>query len=101
MFLSLNSLDPGILLLTKGIALEFAKYNIRCVAVCPGIISTDLVKESGMSDEAEKDFIKKIPLGRFGSTKEVANAYAFLASDEASYVTGTEIIIDGGQMCHQ
>jgi len=91
----------GILLLTKGIAWEFAKYNIRSVSICPGIISTELVKESGMTDEAEKEFTKKIPLGRFGTVEEVANTYVFLASDEASYITGTEIIVDGGQMCHQ
>ena len=64
-------------------------------AVAPGLIDTDMTK--AISEKAQVDWAAQIPLGRLGAPRDVANAVAFLASDEASYITGTTIIVDGGQ----
>lgn len=82
----------------KGIAVEQAQYGIRANAVCPGPIDTAWThKETGpMSKKDEKAMISATPLGRRGTPEEVANVYLFLASDEASYVTGALFYVDGG-----
>jgi 3-oxoacyl-[acyl-carrier protein] reductase len=80
----------------KAAALEFAGYGITVNGVEPGNIMTE-----GVIAHRSPDFIKSmedsVPLGRLGSPRDVANAVLFLASDEASYITGTTIIVDGGQ----
>ncbi|KAA3646710.1 MAG: SDR family NAD(P)-dependent oxidoreductase [Chloroflexi bacterium] len=87
--------------ITKSLALEAAAYGIRVNAICPGIIQTPL--SSGQSvDEAEAEafferFRKRIPLRRIGQPEDVADAVLFLASDDARHVTGTTLLIDGGQ----
>jgi NAD(P)-dependent dehydrogenase (short-subunit alcohol dehydrogenase family) len=82
----------------KGIAVEQAQYGVRANAVCPGPIDTAWThKETGpMSGKDEKLLINATPLGRRGTPEEVANVYLFLASDEASYVTGALFPVDGG-----
>ena len=82
----------------KGIAVEQAKHGVRANCVCPGPIDTSWThKESGPMDRAaEKMVVSATPLGRRGTPEEVANVYAFLASDEASYVTGAMWMVDGG-----
>lgn len=92
-----NASKAGVILLTKTMAIELAPYNIRVNSVCPGFILTELQLESGMSEEAIRDYTSLIPLNRYGRVEEVANAFAFLASDEASFITGTELVVDGGQ----
>lgn len=85
----------GIIGFTKSIALELGSRNIRCNAIAPGFIETDMthyLKEGSAGDE----FKKKIPLGRFGTAGEVANATLFLASDMSSYVTGQVLSVCGG-----
>lgn len=85
----------GIIGFTKSIAMELGSRNIRCNAIAPGFIETDMthyLKEGAASDE----FLKKIPLGRFGKAEEVANATLFLASELSSYVTGQVISTCGG-----
>jgi 3-oxoacyl-[acyl-carrier protein] reductase len=85
----------GIIGFTKSTALELGSRNIRCNAIAPGFVETDMthyLKEG----EAGKAFLDKIPLGRFGSTLEIANATLFLASDLSSYVTGQVISVCGG-----
>src|SRR5204862_7723455 len=77
----------GIIGFTKSIALELGSRNIRCNAIAPGFVETDMthyLKDGAGADE----FLKKIPLGRFGSTKEIADVTLFLASSMSSYVTG-------------
>lgn len=82
----------------KGIAVEQAKHGIRANCVCPGPIDTAWThKETGpMEKKDEKNLIAATPLGRRGTPEEVANVYLFLASDEASYVTGSLFNVDGG-----
>jgi NAD(P)-dependent dehydrogenase (short-subunit alcohol dehydrogenase family) len=83
---------------TRGVAVEQAKYGVRANCVCPGPIDTAWThKETGpMSKQMEKQLIQATPLGRRGTPEEVANVFAFLASDEASYVTGALYFVDGG-----
>jgi NAD(P)-dependent dehydrogenase (short-subunit alcohol dehydrogenase family) len=91
----------GVLALTKALALEVAGEGIRVNAVCPGIIETRLSFEQGDSgaemDEYFGQFRKRIPLRRVGQPEEVAAAVAFLASDDARHITGSALLIDGGQ----
>jgi len=91
--------------LTKAVAADFIKQGVRCNAVCPGTIESPsldervaaLSKETGRSIEAvEKDFIARQPMGRLGKPGEVAALVLFLASDEASYITGQAHLVDGG-----
>ena len=93
-----NASKGGITLLTKSMALDLAPYGIRVNCVAPGYIVTPL--SSGMdSEEFIADYIKHhIPLGRTGNPEEVASVYAFLASEDASFVTGETVVIDGGQI---
>lgn len=97
-----NASKGGVLLLTKTMAVELGRYGIRVNALCPGFIETPLnaAISSGLGG---KDFADayaggNIPLGRAGRASEVAAVYAFLASDDASFITGAEIVIDGGQL---
>ena len=85
----------GIIGFTKSIAHELGSRNIRCNAIAPGFIETDMTHYLNDGDNA-KSFLEKIPLGRFGSAEEIANTTLFLASDLSSYVTGQVISICGG-----
>ena len=82
--------------LTKGMALDLAKSNIRVNTVCPTFVETPMVKKFFKSKKFKKDSIKNIPLGRVADVSDVATAVAFLASDSSSMITGTSILIDGG-----
>lgn len=85
----------GIIGFTKSMAHELGSRNIRCNAIAPGFIETDMTHYLKEGDAA-KAFMEKIPLGRFGSGEEVANATLFLASDMGAYVTGQVISVCGG-----
>lgn len=85
----------GIIGFTKSVAHELGSRNIRCNAIAPGFIETDMTHYLKDGD-ASKSFLEKIPLGRFGSAEEIANASLFLASDLSSYITGQVISICGG-----
>ncbi len=85
----------GIIGFTKSIAAELGSRNIRCNAIAPGFIETDMthyLKDGAAAD----DFMKKIPLGRFGKGEEIANATLFLASDMSTYITGQVLSVCGG-----
>jgi 3-oxoacyl-[acyl-carrier protein] reductase len=84
----------GLIGFTKTVAREMASRNITCNAVAPGFVPTDLT--NALLKQMEETILKQIPLGRFGSVEDVANAIAFLVSDEASYITGQVLQIDGG-----
>ena len=80
--------------MTKSFAQEGAARNIRFNAVTPGFIATDMT--DALKEEIKEGFIARIPLGRFGEPKEVAEAIAFLLSDHASYITGETLKVNGG-----
>jgi len=84
----------GVIGMTKVWARELGKYGIRVNAVAPGFISTDMIKD--IPENVIEMMLKKVPLRRMGQIEEVASVYAWLASDDASYVTGTVINVDGG-----
>ncbi len=79
--------------LTKSLARELAPFGIRVNAVAPGITKTDMV--SSLNEEMIKPLIQSIPLGRIGEPRDIANAFLFLASDMASYITGEILSVDG------
>lgn len=81
---------------TKSLARELGKYNIRVNAVAPGITETDMVK--ALPKEMIEPLIKMIPLRRVGEPQDIANAFVFLASDAAKYITGAILPVDGGQV---
>ena len=82
--------------ITKSLARELGKYNIRVNAVAPGVTATDMV--SSLPKEMVDRITLSIPLGRVGQPEEIANAFLFLASDLASYITGTVLAVDGACM---
>lgn len=86
----------GLEMMTKTMALELAKDNIRANIVAPGAIDTDMNIELRENKVELENVLKRIPLGRVASAEEVANVVEFLASDKASYVTGTTFFVDGG-----
>jgi len=79
--------------ITKSLSRELAPFNIRVNAVAPGIINTDMV--ASLPKEMIEPLIKTIPLGRIGEPRDIANAFLFLASDMASYITGVVLSVDG------
>jgi NAD(P)-dependent dehydrogenase (short-subunit alcohol dehydrogenase family) len=95
------SSKSGIVGLTKSLALQLARYNIRVNSICPGIIKTHLGWKPGMDEKTWDDyyvrFTQRIPLRRVGAPEDVAAAVAFLASDDARHITGSALLIDGGQ----
>ena len=96
-----NASKGGVLLLTKTMAVELGRHGIRVNALCPGYIRSSLntAITAGLDDSFEADYAReRIPLGRVGQPEEVAAAYAFLASEDASFVHGTGLVIDGGQL---
>src|SRR5690625_1026145 len=88
----------GVINLTRTLALEYASDNIRVNAVSPGYINTPLVQ--ALADDQKAEFIARQPLGRLGNPREVAQAVLFLASDEARFITGTNLFVDGGYSAH-
>jgi 3-oxoacyl-[acyl-carrier protein] reductase len=88
------SSKAGLIGLTMAIAREVASRNITCNAVAPGFIETAMT--AGLAEDFKQNALKMIPLGRVGTADDVANAIAFLASDEASYVTGHVLNVNGG-----
>ncbi|MFF5209052.1 SDR family NAD(P)-dependent oxidoreductase [Streptosporangium sp. NPDC000396] len=96
-----NASKGGVLLLTKTMAVELGRYGIRVNALCPGYIRTPLNSaiSAGLADGFVSAYERDhIPLGRAGLAEEVAAGYAFLASDDAAFIHGTELVIDGGQL---
>lgn len=86
----------GVIAMSKTMALEFAGRGITVNCVSPGFIETDMT--SGLKEEYKKELIKKIPLARMGSVNDIANAVLYLASEEAAYITGQVLHVNGGML---
>jgi len=84
----------GVIGFTKSVAKEFASRGITVNAVAPGFIKSDMTNK--LSDEVKESYAKAIPLGRMGEAEDIANTVAFLASEQAAYITGQTIQVDGG-----
>jgi 3-oxoacyl-[acyl-carrier protein] reductase len=84
----------GVIGMTRVWARELGKYNIRVNAVAPGFIATEMVKS--IPEKIQQTMVARTPMGRMGQPEDVANAYLWLASDGASFVSGTTLSVDGG-----
>jgi len=85
----------GLISLTKSLAIQFAKDRIRCNIIHPGIVDTPL-QAPYLTEAIRKEFVTGIPLGRIAEPREIASVALFLAGDESSYMTGAELVVDGG-----
>jgi NAD(P)-dependent dehydrogenase (short-subunit alcohol dehydrogenase family) len=86
----------GVISLTRELAVIHARENIRVNALCPGPLRTELLMKFLDTEAKKQRRLVHIPMGRFGEAKEMAKAALFLASDESSYTTGAEFVVDGG-----
>ena len=84
------------IMLSKQLALELAKYGIRVNVVCPGMMHTPLTEDLLADPEIRRQREALVPMGRIGSPEDIARTVCFLVSDEASYITGQAIVVDGG-----
>jgi NAD(P)-dependent dehydrogenase (short-subunit alcohol dehydrogenase family) len=92
-----NASKGGVVLLSKNVAIDYGRMGIRCNAICPGFIDTPLLHSvMGLMPEFKADVVRETKVGRLGKPEEIAGAAYFLASDDASYVTGHALVVDGG-----
>jgi 3-oxoacyl-[acyl-carrier protein] reductase len=89
-----SAAKAGLIGLTKATARELASRSITCNAVAPGFVLTELTQD--LPEALQAEITSRTPLGRFGTTEEIANAVAFLASDDAAFITGQVLAVDGG-----
>jgi NAD(P)-dependent dehydrogenase (short-subunit alcohol dehydrogenase family) len=99
-----NTSKGAVVLMTKCLALDYAQRGIRANCVCPGEIDTPMFRQEAKArnkpvEEYRKELCEYHPIGRLGEPKEVANAVLFLASDDASFITGAAFSVDGGYTC--
>ena len=94
-----HSAKGGVVNFTRAVAAELAKYNITCNAICPGYFETELTKEVLNTDDFKEYMKNTVPMQRYGKVGELNAGAIFLASKEASYVTGIVLPIDGGYTC--
>lgn len=97
---SYNASKAGVILLTRNMAMDYARKWIRVNAICPGFIDTPLAAQTILENELLKEYrdrlIESVLMGRVGRPEEIASAALFLASDEASFITGHSLVVDGG-----
>ncbi len=93
-----NASKGAVRMLTKALAVELGPHSIRVNSICPGVTETPLTA-AGLSDPSRREwFLKQIPLGRLGRPDDIAGMALFLASDDAAYVTGADLVVDGGYL---
>jgi NAD(P)-dependent dehydrogenase (short-subunit alcohol dehydrogenase family) len=97
-FAAYNASKFGVVGLTMTMAIDLAPHNIRVNSVCPGLIKTRLSQPLWDNPAEAAEYLKKIPLNRFGEPEEVAAAVAYLASTDSGFITGHQLVIDGGQL---
>jgi NAD(P)-dependent dehydrogenase (short-subunit alcohol dehydrogenase family) len=86
----------GVLALTKSLAVQYGRNGVRANAICPGPILTPMTEQLFPNEEERLKRLNRIPLGRFGRAEDIVNAGVFLASDESSWMTGSQFVVDGG-----
>jgi NAD(P)-dependent dehydrogenase (short-subunit alcohol dehydrogenase family) len=91
-----TSAKGALIALTKSLAIQFARHNVRANIIHPGIVETPMQAPYLADPETRRAFEESIPLRRIAHPREIANVALFLASDESSYMTGAELIVDGG-----
>ncbi|WJH33819.1 SDR family oxidoreductase [Paenibacillus sp. CC-CFT747] len=100
-----HSSKAGMIAMAAGICVDFGQYNIRANSICPGFIETPLAEEHMRQfpnrEEKTKAMLATYPLGRFGQPEDVASAAVFLASDDAAFISGTTLVVDGGRSALQ
>jgi len=94
-----NATKAAVINFTRTLAIDHGKDGIRANAVCPGPTLTPMTEEVLSTDEMKKIWFPLLPLRRYGTAQDMANAIAFLASDEASFITGHALVVDGGITC--
>jgi NAD(P)-dependent dehydrogenase (short-subunit alcohol dehydrogenase family) len=105
-YVSYSATKAGVIQLTQAVAMQYASKNIRCNCILPGFMNTPMVHKSLADVYAKGDIQKMVeirnrqcPMGKMGDAWDVAYAALFLASDEAKYITGIPLIVDGGVSC--
>ena len=93
---SYTATKGAVRLFTKATAIQHAGDQIRCNSVHPGPIDTEMIRESMSDPEMRQERMRRLPMGRIGTVDDIAYGVLYLASDESSYVTGSELVIDGG-----
>ena len=82
--------------MTRELALDLGKYKINVNAIAPGVIETPMTKDLLEDEKIKSALLEKVPYGRIGKPEDIANAVAFLVSDESEYITGHTLVVDGG-----
>jgi 3-oxoacyl-[acyl-carrier protein] reductase len=89
----------GVINLTRQLAVDFSGKNILVNAISPGLIETDMTRHKLSDPQKKRNFVQEIPLGRHGKPSDIAGAAVFLASKDSDFITGQNIVVDGGQSC--
>jgi NAD(P)-dependent dehydrogenase (short-subunit alcohol dehydrogenase family) len=92
-----NTTKAAVHAIARSAAIDLGRHGIRVNAVAPGVVDTPIAELVVHNPELAPRYLGTIPLGRFGEPRDIANAVLFLASDEASYITGHMLVLDGGQ----
>lgn len=95
-----NAAKGGVVNFTRSVADDLAPHNVRINAVCPGFVDTPMIEEAMEDEEFKQHVLGETPMGRVAQPEEIANAVAFIASEQASYITGVNFPVDGGWTSH-
>jgi meso-butanediol dehydrogenase/(S,S)-butanediol dehydrogenase/diacetyl reductase len=99
-FAAYNAAKGAVINYTRALAIDHAKQGIRVNALCPGLVDTPITAGVSQMPGLRDEWIRRIPIGRAAQPEEMAKVVAFLASDDASYMTGSIVVADGGTTAH-